>query len=302
MAEQYQHYYVPAQSPWPIVGSIGIGAMAMGLGHMIQGKPLSWENLLQGKNFGYLLFLLGCATLIYMLYGWFRDVIHESHQELYSAQMDRSFRWGMGWFIFSELMLFMAFFGVFFYARFLSVPWLGGEGHKVATHLFLWPSFVPQWPLLKLPDPSMFTQAKATISAWGLPAINTLILLSSGMTITWAHWGLMKKNRAQLIGVLLLTIALGITFLILQGIEYHEAYYELNLKLTSGIYGTTFFMLTGFHGLHVTLGTIMLIVILFRSCKGHFTPEKHFAFEASAWYWHFVDIVWLLLFVLVYWL
>jgi len=140
------------------------------------------------------------------------------------------------------------------------------------------------------------------MAAAGIPAVNTLILLSSGVTVTWAHWGLKKNNRGQLILGLLLTVLLGVTFLGLQAYEYGHAYSEMNLKLTSGAYGATFFMLTGFHGLHVTLGTIMLIVILFRSIAGHFTPDRHFAFEGVSWYWHFVDVVWLLLFLLVYWL
>ncbi len=138
--------------------------------------------------------------------------------------------------------------------------------------------------------------------AWGIPAINTLILLSSGVTVTWAHWGLKKNDRTQLILGLMATVALGFLFLVLQAYEYHHAYTELNLTLHSGIYGTTFFMLTGFHGLHVTLGATMLLVILMRSLKGHFTADHHFAFEAVAWYWHFVDVVWLGLFVFVYWL
>ncbi len=140
------------------------------------------------------------------------------------------------------------------------------------------------------------------MDAWGIPALNTLLLLSSGVTVTWAHWGLLKNNRLQLIWGLVMTIALGISFLCFQIYEYSHAMSELNLKLSMGAYGATFFMLTGFHGFHVTVGTIMLIVILFRSVAGHFKPEHHFGFEGVAWYWHFVDVVWLLLFVLVYWL
>ena len=140
------------------------------------------------------------------------------------------------------------------------------------------------------------------MGAWGIPAINTLILLTSGVTVTWAHWGLLNSNRKQLIAGLAMTVALGIAFLCLQAYEYHHAYESLGLTLGSGAYGATFFMLTGFHGFHVTLGTIMLIVILLRSMKGHFTADHHFGFEGVAWYWHFVDVVWLLLFVLVYWL
>jgi cytochrome c oxidase subunit 3 len=138
--------------------------------------------------------------------------------------------------------------------------------------------------------------------AWGIPAINTLLLLSSGVTVTWAHWGLLANKRQQLIIGLALTVALGLLFISLQAYEYAEAYGHMNLKMTSGVYGSTFYMLTGFHGFHVTLGATMLIVILVRAMKGHFTAERHFAFEAVAWYWHFVDVVWLGLFVVVYWL
>ena len=137
---------------------------------------------------------------------------------------------------------------------------------------------------------------------WGLPAINTLILLTSGVTVTWAHWGLIANKRKQLIFGLALTVILGFIFVALQALEYSHGYNDLNLTMASGVYGSTFYMLTGFHGFHVTVGAIMLAVMLVRSMKGHFTPENHFAFEATAWYWHFVDVVWLGLFVFVYWL
>ena len=147
-----------------------------------------------------------------------------------------------------------------------------------------------------------FSHFKETIGAWGVPFTNTLILLSSGATVTWAHWGLQKGNRGQLILGLAATVTLGAIFVYLQSEEYGHAYHALGLTLNSGIYGATFFMLTGFHGFHVTMGTIMLAVILARSIKGHFTPKHHFAFEAVAWYWHFVDVVWIGLFIFVYWL
>lgn len=289
--KEYEHYYVPAQSYWPITGSIALGFIAVGI-----------VNLLHQTPAGLYLLLIGSLLLIWMIVGWFRDVIHESQAGLYSQQMDSSFRWGMGWFIFSEVMFFVSFFGVLFYARNMSVPWLGGIGAKAATHTYLWPNFVAQWPLLKSPNPELFPTIKGVVHTWGLPAVNTLLLLTSGATLTWAHWALLKNNRTSLIIGLTLTITLGILFLICQGFEYHEAYTHLNLKLSSGIYGSTFFMLTGFHGLHVTLGTCMLIVILARCLRGHFTPNHHFAFEGVAWYWHFVDVVWLFLFIFVYWL
>jgi cytochrome c oxidase subunit 3 len=197
-------------------------------------------------------------------------------------------------------MFFAAFFGALFYARHYSVPWLGGEAaSKAATHALLWPSYEAIWPTN---GPGDVGGQYGAMEAWGLPAINTVILLSSGVTVTWAHWGLLKQDRRQLILGLAATVVLGFLFVALQAYEYTHAYHELNLTLHTGIYGSTFFMLTGFHGFHVTLGAIILLVILLRSIRGHFTPERHFAFEAAAWYWHFVDVVWLGLFIFVYWL
>ncbi len=284
-------YYVPEPSPWPFIGSIGLCTTVVGA-----------ANWLHNNWFGPYLFFLGSMILIYMLFGWFGTVIAENQAGLYDEQVDRSFRWGMSFFIFSEVCFFAAFFGVLFYARFISVPWLGGAGNQLLTNYLLWPEFKASWPLLTNPDNYKFVGPHEVIETWHLPALNTLILLSSGVTITWAHWALKELKRKQLIIGLAFTIALGMLFLYFQAHEYAEAYTELGLTLSSGIYGATFFMLTGFHGAHVTLGTIMLIVILARSIKGHFTPENHFAFEAVAWYWHFVDVVWLFLFICVYWL
>jgi len=218
---------------------------------------------------------------------------------MYNAGVDRSFRMGMMWFIFSEVMFFAAFFGALYYARNLSVPWLGGEGSKFLSNLFLWKDYEPAWPTN---GPAAVGGGFETIPAFGLPAINTALLLSSGVTITIAHHALQAGNRNLLKVFLALTFLLGFLFVYLQATEYHHAYTELNLTLGSGVYGSTFFMLTGFHGLHVTLGAIMLVVIWLRVMKGHFTPKQHFAFEAVAWYWHFVDVVWLGLFIFVYWL
>lgn len=288
----YSPYYVPSQSRWPIVGSIGLFLLVIGT-----------VNLLHSQmGTGLVFFFLGFCTLIGMMVGWFANVIEESRKGLYSEQMDRSFRWGMMWFIFSEVMFFAAFFGALFYARQLSVPWLAGMGSKAMTGPLLWPDFKAMWPLLHTPDPKLFPAPKAVIPAWGLPAINTVILLTSGATITLSHWALKKSQQAATSFWLAITVLLGATFVALQASEYVHAYHELGLKLSSGIYGATFFMLTGFHGAHVTIGAIMLTVMLIRSIKGHFTPKHHFAFEAAAWYWHFVDVVWLGLFVFVYWL
>jgi cytochrome c oxidase subunit 3 len=256
-----------------------------------------FASFLHGSSM--LLMLAGAAIIIFMLFGWFGTVINESLSGKYNAQVDTSFRMGMAWFIFSEVMFFAAFFGALFYARMWAIPWLGGGSNNVMTHELLWPAFEAVWPTNGPGDVGGDYQA---MGPWGIPAINTLLLLSSGVTITWAHWGLKKADRTQLILGLMATVALGVVFLGLQVYEYYHAYHELNLKLTSGMYGSTFFMLTGFHGLHVTLGVTMLFVILIRSMKGHFTDEHHFAFEAVAWYWHFVDVVWLGLFVFVYWL
>jgi cytochrome c oxidase subunit 3 len=275
------HYYVPQPSGWPVVGSIALFLMAAG--------ATIWFN---AAPWGAYVSLAGFLVLVYMMFSWFGKVIHESEGGSYNQQVDVSFRWGMSWFIFSEVMFFAAFFGALFYARSLAVPWLGDLEHKL-----LWPDYSAQWPTA---GPA-FAEPFTPMAAWGIPALNTLLLLSSGVTVTWAHWALKMNHRPQLILGLVATIALGATFLGFQAYEYIHAYSDLNLKLTTGIYGTTFFMLTGFHGFHVTVGVIMLTVILARCIAGHFRPDHHFAFEAVSWYWHFVDVVWLLLFVLVYW-
>lgn len=284
-------YFVPGGSYWPILGSVGMAALLGGFASSLHGNIVGTSAM-----------ILGFGIIIFMVFGWIGQVISESESGTYNLQVDKSFRMGMGWFIFSEVMFFAAFFGALFYARQLSVPWLGGEGNNQFTGEVLWPEFKAVWPLINVPLPDNFSIPKGIIHAWEIPAINTLLLLTSGATLTWAHWSLMNKKRNQLIAGLIATIVLGITFLGFQISEYMEAYQHLDLKLTSGIYGSTFFMLTGFHGLHVTLGTIMLIVILMRAIRGHFNTDRHFGFEAVAWYWHFVDVVWLGLFIVVYWL
>ena len=279
-------YYLPEPSHWPIVGSIGMFLLLFGFASFLHGSSM-------------VVMLAGAVIIIVMLFGWFGTVINESLAGKYNDQVDTSFRMSMGWFIFSEVMFFAAFFGALFYARMYSVPWLGGASNNAMTNELLWSGFEAVWPTN---GPGAVGGEYTPMGAWGIPAINTMILLSSGVTITWAHWGLKKGDRTQLILGLMATVALGFLFLGLQVYEYMHAYGDLNLRLDSGIYGTTFYMLTGFHGLHVTLGATMLLVILIRSMKGHFTSEHHFAFEAVAWYWHFVDVVWLGLFVFVYWL
>ena len=283
MTQHPDQYYLPAPSHWPIVAAIGLGCLGFGA---------AWT--VNHFTIGYVLLGVGFMVLAYMFAGWFGTVAHESEGGSYNKKVDLSFRWAMGWFIFSEVMFFAAFFGALFYMRTISVPDLGSLEHQA----LVWPGFKGGWPVAGPGIREHFTP----MGAWGIPALNTMLLLTSGATITWAHWGLLKNNRSQLIWGLVMTIALGMTFLGFQIYEYAHAYSELNLKLTMGAYGATFFMLTGFHGFHVTIGTIMLWVILFRSVAGHFKPESHFGFEGVAWYWHFVDVVWLFLFVTVYWL
>jgi cytochrome c oxidase subunit III len=280
-------YYVPHGSPWPIVGSLSlfltVGGAALLLNH---------------SGVGSIVMGTGLVILAIMFAGWFSNVINESESGIYNDAVDRSFRMGMMWFIFSEVMFFSAFFGALYYARQLSVPWLSGQGVKFANSI-LWGAFEGGWPTN---GPGRVGGEFETVPAFGLPAINTAILLTSGVTITIAHHALKAGNRMMLNIFLALTFLLGFTFVGLQASEYMEAYHELNLKLSTGVYGSTFFMLTGFHGFHVTVGAIMLTVIWFRCLKGHFTPTHHFAFEGVAWYWHFVDVVWLGLFIFVYWL
>lgn len=279
-------YYVPHHSPWPLVGSVGMFLTMLGAASLL--NEAAWAPWV---------LYLGLGILVWMLLGWFGNVIAESVRGFYNRQVDTSFRMGMMWFIFSEVMFFAAFFGALFYSRALSVPWLGGEGDGAATHALLWSGFDGAWPTN---GPKQIGGPFELVSAFGLPLVNTLLLLSSGVTITIAHHALRAGRRGALLFWLAATIVLGVVFLVCQGYEYYHAYHELNLTLGSGIYGSTFFMLTGFHGMHVTLGAIMLTVIWLRCAKGHFSRDNHFGFEAVAWYWHFVDVVWLALFLFVY--
>ena len=281
-------YYVPHETKWPFLNTVALIILFIGL-----------ANYMNGYMSGMSIMLTGLVLVLIITYGWFSEVVRESESGTYNAQVDISFRWGMVWFIFSEVMFFAAFFGALYYARELSLPWLGGDGSKVSTNIVLWPQFENVWPSN---GPTNAGGDFTLMKAGGIPAINTLILLTSGLTVTWAHHGLKEQNRNKLIYGLALTVLLGFIFVGFQAYEYMHAYNDLNLKMTSGIYGSTFYMLTGFHGFHVTLGAIMLTVILFRCMKGHFSGDNHFGFEAVAWYWHFVDVVWLGLFVFVYWL
>ena len=279
-------YYVPHGTKWPIIGSIGMIILMVSAAFWVNDSATApWTAL------------IGTLILIYMIFGWFGEVIRESEAGLYNAQVDTSFRMGMMWFIFSEVMFFACFFGALFYARMFSVAWLGGEGTGALTNELLWQGYDAVWPTA---GPAELGGRFQTVPAFGVPFINTLILLSSGFTVTMAHHALKKDDRGKLIAWLIATVVLGFLFVYLQIEEYIEAYQHLGLTLGSGIYGSTFFMLTGFHGMHVTLGAIMLTVITIRCIRGHFKPEQHFGFEAVAWYWHFVDVVWLGLFIFVY--
>ena len=276
------HYFVPQPMPWPIMGSAALFLMALGGVFVMNAFSGGWFSI-----------AAGFVILLYMMFRWFGDVIRESEGGKYGGREDLSFRWGMSWFIFSEVCFFAAFFGALFYLRVLSVPDLATR----ESNALMWPGFTRLWPSA---GPA-FAEQFSPMAAWGVPALNTLLLLASGVTLTIAHYALKENNRRLLNLFLFFTVALGALFLLFQVYEYGHAYSDLNLKLTTGVYGSTFYMLTGFHGFHVTVGAIMLSVILLRCLSGHFNPDHHFAFEAVAWYWHFVDVVWLGLFIFVYW-
>jgi len=281
-------YYVPHKSRWPIIATLGMFLFMVGLANWLNGRVTS----------GQIVFAIGALTIIGMMFGWLGNVIRESLKGTFNSQVDTSFRMGMMWFIVSEVFFFAAFFGGLFYIRTFVVPWLGGLGDKgPLINGYIWQGYSAAWPTN---GPEAVGGSFIATSPWGIPLINTLLLLSSSITVTIAHHALRVGNRKRLIGFLGLTILLGATFLGLQAHEYWESYAHLNMTLHTGIYGATFYILTGFHGLHVTLGTIMLCVMWLRCARGHFNREHHFAFEAVSWYWHFVDVIWLCLFLFVY--
>ncbi|MEQ9021931.1 MAG: cytochrome c oxidase subunit 3, partial [Pseudomonadales bacterium] len=289
-------YYVPEQSKLPIIVGLALGVSAYGAGQfMIDG------------SYGAL--LIGMIVLWSGLAYWWNLVIKENMQGLVDAQLKRSYVWGIGWFIFSEVMFFSAFFGALFYVRNIALPTLGGWGMGAANPEE-WGGFAPAWPLMETPDQSLNgenavmrgPEQAMTFPGWSnilhwLPLWGTIILMTSSWTVHLAHHALKHGDQRKKFNLWLgITVALGAIFLCLQVYEYYEAYHHLGLTLDSGIYGTTFFMLTGFHGAHVTMGTIMLLIQLIRSFKGHFTENDHFGFEMASWYWHFVDVVWVMLF------
>jgi cytochrome c oxidase subunit 3 len=283
------YYFVPAPSGFPVMTAMGLFLVIIGAGQ--------WIN---GHGWGAYATLIGFLMWGFVLQGWFRQAIGESEGGRYSDRVDVSYRWSMSWFIFSEVMFFGAFFGALWWTRMHAVPNLGSLDNAV-----LWPDFKAVWPSAQpgfTASPAGTVEPFVTMGPWPLPTINTALLLTSGVTLTIAHHALLAGNRGKTIAFMWVTLLLGFTFLGVQGYEYSHAYHELNLKLTSGVYGSTFFMLTGFHGFHVFVGALMLLFITLRLQKGHFTPQRHFGFEGAAWYWHFVDVVWLGLYVVVYWL
>ncbi len=277
------YYFVPGPSRWPMFAGISLLVTMAGAS--------GWVN---SAAWGPAVCLAGIAATLVVLYYWFGDAIQESESGMYGKRIDSSYRWSMSWFIFSEVMFFGAFFGALFYARAISMPWLADLDHKI-----LWPDFTPTWGNT---GPAGVVDGFQTMGPFPIPTINTALLLLSGVTLTISHHALRAGHRSRTAIWLFATILLGAVFMGFQVYEYMHAYADLNLKLTSGIYGSTFFMLTGFHGFHVTMGAIMLAVVLYRVLKGHFTADNHFGFEGAAWYWHFVDVVWLGLYVVVYWL
>jgi len=283
------YYFVPAPSRYPVLVSVGMFFVILGAGQ--------WIN---GHGWGAYSLLLGLVIWLSVMYRWFATSIAEDRAGLYSHRVDVSYRWSMSWFIFSEVMFFAAFFGALYWARVHSVPMLGNLDHQL-----LWPDFRAAWPTVlagSTASPAGTVEPFVTMGPWPLPTINTALLLTSGVTLTIAHHALIANQRGKCIAWMWITVLLGVTFLCVQAYEYIHAYNDLNLKLSSGVFGSTFFMLTGFHGFHVFVGMLMLVFITLRLMKGHFTPENHFGFEGAAWYWHFVDVVWLGLYFLVYWL
>lgn len=282
------YYFVPGPSRHPAMAAFGLFWVILGAGQ--------WIN---GHDWGAWSLLFGLLWWAFVLKQWFGDAIHESEGGLYSDRIDVSFRWSMGWFIFSEVMFFAAFFGALFWSRGYTVPTLGSLDNSL-----LWPNFQGVWPSASpgaTGSPAGTVEPFQVMGPWPIPTINTALLLMSGVTLTVAHHALIANHRARAIAFMWLTVLLGVTFLGFQAYEYVHAYQDLNLKLTSGVYGSTFFMLTGFHGFHVFVGMLMLLFITLRLMKGHFTPDRHFGFEGAAWYWHFVDVVWLGLYIIIYW-
>ncbi|MDB4490985.1 cytochrome c oxidase subunit 3 [Luminiphilus sp.] len=314
----YEKYYVPESSSLALRATIGLVTTVFGAGLMLNDMTFGDPEASSSAKW---VLIAGLVFFVMTLSSWFGTAIRENLQGMNSAQLSHSYVLGMFWFIFSEVMFFAAFFGALFYVRQLAGPWLAGEGEGGRMNGLLWPGFEFNWPPTATPQEAvggadsqlianngLFTTSERSMAfadahhwyQW-LPMWNTLILLTSSFTCHVAHTGILKGNRKQFNVWLGITVALGIIFLALQVAEYYEAYAHFGLTLNSGIYGSTFFMLTGFHGFHVAMGMTMLLIQFIRSVKGkHFTAAEHFGFEASSWYWHFVDVVWVFLFLFVY--
>jgi cytochrome c oxidase subunit 3 len=317
----YQTYYVPEQSRLAICMSVSMAVAVLGVAGGINSLTFGGD----GSN-SWFMFAAGVAMIIATMFAWFGIAIKENLQGMNSEQLKRSYRIGMQWFIFSEVMFFATFFGTLFYVRTFAGPWLAGLGdHDSFTNTILWNGFSYAWPLMETPqdaiggaeaqakagflamngefsgaDKSMSWPGFADALGW-IPLYNTVLLITSSVTCEFAHHALKHGNKGKFNAWLLITLLLAFTFVGFQVYEYYEAYAHYGLTLGAGIYGATFFMLTGFHGFHVCMGAIMLTVQWLRSVgKGHFTAEDHFGFEASAWYWHFVDVVWIFLVLVVY--
>lgn len=299
--DTHQKYYVPEESRIPIVFAFATLLAGFGAANAVAG-------------YGTTMLYVGLVAVIFTLAFWWSTVTKESQAGLDTPQLNNAYVYGMAWFIFSEVMFFFAFFGALFYIRSFAVPWLGGEGAKGIAGELLWPEFEATWPpmitpeqsllgenaAVKGPDENMYLHSLRDIGSW-LPLWNTVVLLSSSGTVHIAHMALKENNRKRFNFWLGVTVTLAFIFVILQAVEYYEAYSHLGLTLDSGVYGTTFFMLTGFHGMHVLIGGIFLLTQLVRSSGyKHFSDKEHFGFEAASWYWHFVDVVWVCLFLFVY--
>jgi cytochrome c oxidase subunit 3 len=273
-------YHLVDPSPWPIVGAVGAFILAFGLIMAMRGGEI--VILGTAVSLGWLPLIVGAALVAFTMFGWWADVINEAQvQKLHTPIVQLGLRYGMILFIASEVMFFVAWFWAYFDAALFP-----GEAIQDARRTFTGGTWPPQ--------------GVQTFDPWDVPFINTLVLLTSGTTVTWAHHALLNGNRRGLIQGLGLTILLGMLFTSLQAYEYNHAITEDYFGFKDNIYGATFFMATGFHGFHVIVGTIFLLVCFFRALKGHFSPEQHFGVEAAAWYWHFVDVVWLFLFSGIY--
>ena len=315
---EYEKYYVPEKSKLATFATIGLITSIFGAASVMNDMTFGDPD---ASTSSWSIFIFGLFVFVATLFCWFRLAIKENIAGMNSAQLKKSYVLGMFWFIFSEVMFFFAFFGALFYVRALVGPWLAGEGEAGRMNGLLWEGFEYSWPMMQTPQEAVggagdqpianngsFTSAHqsmafAEATAWymWLPLWNTLILLSSSVTVHIAHLGLLDGNKKKFNLWLGITVAMGIVFLFLQAAEYYEAYEHFGLTLNSGIYGSTFFMLTGFHGFHVAMGMTMLLIQWLRSVRGgHFTADDHFGFEAASWYWHFVDVVWVFLFLFVY--